>query len=82
MALICLDCPVIIECARYGLHAGVAGGFYAGVWLPWRNQTESQESADTKLIRSHSKRQLKVLTGERQPSKHRHTNGRAKPAAF
>lgn len=54
MASICSQCPVIAQCAAYGLTT--AGGFYAGVWLPWR--PPSSESADLRLIRARARREL------------------------
>jgi len=37
MSSICAECPLLMACARYALTEA-AGGFYAGVWLPWRTQ--------------------------------------------
>lgn len=40
MGEICSTCPVLGKCAAHALHGeggnGVAGGFWAGVWIPWR----------------------------------------------
>ena len=39
MATVCLECPVLSQCAAYALKGhngnGVDGGFYAGVYIPW-----------------------------------------------
>lgn len=35
MRAVCARCPVLMFCARHALTNRVAGGFYAGVWLPW-----------------------------------------------
>lgn len=37
MSAICAECPLLIACARYALTEA-SGGFYAGVWLPWKTQ--------------------------------------------
>jgi hypothetical protein len=44
MAAVCETCPVIVDCAVHGLTQ--PGGFYAGVWLPWR--TTGKENDDTR----------------------------------
>lgn len=38
MRAVCDRCPVKIACAEYALNPDlpVPGGFYAGVWIPWR----------------------------------------------
>lgn len=36
MRALCANCPVIRECAEYGLTQ--PGGFYAGVWQPWAKE--------------------------------------------
>ncbi len=40
MSSICAECPLLMSCARYALTEA-AGGFYAGVWLPWKTQREA-----------------------------------------
>jgi|688.fasta_scaffold43520_6 hypothetical protein len=40
MSAICAECPLLLSCARYALTEA-AGGFYAGVWLPWKTQREA-----------------------------------------
>lgn len=40
MSSICAECPLLLPCARYALTEA-AGGFYAGVWLPWKTQREA-----------------------------------------
>jgi Transcription factor WhiB len=58
MRAVCQECPVARQCARYALNT--AGGFYAGVWLPWRTATES---SDVALMRRISRTQLRRLAG-------------------
>jgi hypothetical protein len=48
-------CPVIVDCAVHGLTQ--PGGFYAGVWLPWR--TTGKENDDTRMIRAAGRRALR-----------------------
>lgn len=54
MGVICDACPVRVECADYAVNSrrrqGVEGGFYAGVWLPWRTASGSlsKEAADAR----------------------------------
>lgn len=40
MSAICAECPLLTPCARFALTEPV-GGFYAGVWLPWKTQREA-----------------------------------------
>lgn len=40
MASICAECPLLMPCAHFALTEPV-GGFYAGVWLPWKTQREA-----------------------------------------
>jgi hypothetical protein len=40
MYSICAECPLLMPCARYALTEA-AGGFYAGVWLPWKTPREA-----------------------------------------
>ncbi|AYQ98861.1 WhiB family transcription factor [Mycobacterium phage NiebruSaylor] len=35
MSAVCAECPVLTRCAMHALK-GVTGGFYAGVWIPWK----------------------------------------------
>lgn len=41
MAAVCQECPVLRVCADFAVNAnngaGVDGGFYAGVWIPWQS---------------------------------------------
>jgi hypothetical protein len=60
MADVCSDCPVMAKCAQRGL--GAVGGFYAGVWIPWKTLTPDTD--DTRAIRIHGRRKLKVLADE------------------
>lgn len=59
MAAVCETCPVIVDCAIHGLTQ--PGGFYAGVWLPWR--TTGKENDDTRMIRAAGRRALRRLNG-------------------
>lgn len=56
MRAVCSQCPVIGQCAAYGLTT--AGGFYAGVWIPWKNATETSQ---TKHERDHGRTLLRRL---------------------
>lgn len=49
MSSICSDCPVLMACARYALTEA-AGGFYAGVWLPWKTQREAKREAGHRRV--------------------------------
>ena len=40
MSSICAECPLLLSCAEFALTEAV-GGFYAGVWLPWKTQREA-----------------------------------------
>ena len=40
MSSICAECPLLMSCAQFALTEAV-GGFYAGVWLPWKTQREA-----------------------------------------
>jgi hypothetical protein len=42
MSSICAECPLLMPCAQYALTDKAAGGFYAGVWLPWNLQRRTQ----------------------------------------
>jgi hypothetical protein len=57
MAAVCETCPVIVDCAVHGLTQ--PGGFYAGVWLPWR--TSGAENDDTRMIRAAGRRALRKM---------------------
>jgi hypothetical protein len=57
MAAVCVDCPVMAQCAARGLTE--PGGFYAGVWLPWR--TSGAENDDTRMIRAAGRRALRKM---------------------
>lgn len=40
MSAICAECPLLMSCAQFALTEAV-GGFYAGVWLPWKTPREA-----------------------------------------
>jgi hypothetical protein len=40
MSAICAECPLLMQCAEFALTEAV-GGFYAGVWLPWKTPREA-----------------------------------------
>lgn len=62
MRTICHGCPVIFSCADYGLTA--SGGYYAGVWVPWKSTTTDSEimrgvrNRSRDVLRAISKRRL------------------------
>lgn len=62
MQRICDACPVRIACAQFATTAnngrGVDGGFYAGIWIPWANSTETEA---TRLVRSRGRRKLRQI---------------------
>lgn len=47
MSAICAECPLLMACARYALKEA-EGGFYAGVWLPWRTHREARSRRDAR----------------------------------
>lgn len=55
MHTVCSECPVAAFCADYGLTS--AGGFYAGVWLPWK----SSESDNLRYLRRRARNDLKRM---------------------
>ena len=52
MASVCEGCPVFAQCALYALKAD--GGFYAGVWLPWKHST-----GNSQLLRTRARKALR-----------------------
>lgn len=64
MNLICSECPVRTACAKDALQcnngSGVDGGFYAGVWVPWKSDTESDRA---RYNRTTARRHLKHAAG-------------------
>ena len=48
MSSICSECPLLLACARYALTEA-AGGFYAGVWLPWKTQREARNRRNARV---------------------------------
>lgn len=59
MAQVCADCPVAAACAGYGLTT--AGGFYAGVWLPWHTTNDIPER---RLIRRRARDDLRRIAAQ------------------
>lgn len=55
MRELCDRCPLLIKCAATGL--GRAGGFYAGVWLPWSTLTNNR-AIETRRV---ARRQLRHM---------------------
>lgn len=49
MERVCGDCPVRRDCARYAVE-NAAGGFYAGVWLPWASDSRRDKEARQRSI--------------------------------
>ena len=41
MRSVCDNCPVLLECALHAHERREEGGFWAGVWLPWRTGADS-----------------------------------------
>lgn len=37
---VCWDCPVLTDCARWALRAGVTDGVVASVWLPGHGHSD------------------------------------------
>lgn len=68
MRAICESCPVRSKCARFATasenNRGVAGGFYAGVWVPWVNN--ASETENTRLIRTRARATLRELALQAQ----------------
>lgn len=57
------ECPVLRGCAAFALKSGageqgVEGGFYAGIWIPWRRL---QPTADHTAARQRARLALKHL---------------------
>lgn len=48
---------MITPCAEFALSA--AGGFYAGVWIPWKYS--EPESEDKKLLRGRAREHLRTI---------------------
>ena len=60
MKAVCDQCPLLRRCAARALRERV-GGFYAGVWLPWPVQHETDIA---KMNRHRARRHLReVLRG-------------------
>lgn len=60
MSSLCAECPVLIACARYALTEA-SGGFYAGVWLPWRPANKGANEPKVRLAsRRHARSQLRA----------------------
>lgn len=57
MRQVCSDCPVINACAAYGLTA--AGGFYAGEWVPWKDNADSSDNVSR--LRSRARNNLRRI---------------------
>lgn len=53
MSSVCAECPVLMSCALYAL-TDAAGGFYAGIWLPW-------EKTNSVMLRSNRRRARDAL---------------------
>jgi hypothetical protein len=68
MRAVCMECPVILQCAEHAYRRQV-GGFYAGVWLPWPSVHESDRNRfDRHRARRHFRTILGVKMG--RPPKH------------
>lgn len=65
MRELCEECPVLVLCAQQGLAS--VGGFYAGVWVPWKGTTT--ESDETRRIRDRARAHLKRIAAPAKPIK-------------
>jgi hypothetical protein len=74
MAAICMTCPVLKDCADYAHNshggAGVEGGFYAGVYIPWKSETGGL-SRENRAVRADSRTTLRRLIRRLSPAKPR-----------
>lgn len=44
MRTVCEDCPVLVKCTEQVLSEPEQGGFWAGVWLPWKTSRSDEEA--------------------------------------
>ena len=49
MSSICAECPLLVSCAEFALTEAV-GGFYAGVWLPWKTHREARHRRSARAL--------------------------------
>src|SRR5436853_7661944 len=59
MRTLCHACPVIRECAEYGLTQ--PGGFYAGVWQPWAKEGASKDDEGSQGSRLSARNALRQV---------------------
>ena len=68
MAGICAGCPILLKCAEFAVYSrekrGVEGGFYAGVWIPWRNESDGGMSSANRDLKARSRTILRRLVRE------------------
>lgn len=66
MATVCSGCPALVPCALFALSAnyghGVDGGFYGGVYMPWRSYYRAR--TPNQHERSHAKKILRARVNE------------------
>lgn len=63
MGAICDACPVRRDCAGYALHGDVTGGFYAGLWLPWKSRHMSRDDKqESQIVRRRLRLIVKGIT--------------------
>lgn len=59
LADVCSFCPVITTCTQYALDMNVAGGVYAGVWVPLHS-TNSNSGKNWRAARAELARRLRA----------------------
>ncbi len=53
MAEVCAQCPVLALCANHAARSrDIAGGFYAGVWIPWKAANRAGQMGHRKARRA------------------------------
>lgn len=60
---VCLGCRVRFDCAEYALdrNAPAQGGFYAGMWIPWKHRKPERSGFDWLSARTVLRRLAKDL---------------------
>ena len=67
MSKICHQCPVIANCAKYALTPLIDGGFYAGVWIPWRSADKHERATPRQRARVLLQRKLLIPEHPQEP---------------
>lgn len=64
MANVCAQCPVLVQCAIYATRdRDVAGGFYAGVWIPWRAANRAGQTSHRRARRALKRKYAIIADG-------------------